>query len=164
MLAVGAEKACHLPAVSPHAKFWNFRCKFLLSGALSAKKLTPAKVQNTTHCRLYYMHRLHPAWSNTRKMGHLGSRPWLWWDAEQRSQKTGRPGKNGIGGNAIWAMDSGGPSIRWGSRSPQEGALLRRMTMLEFSRMPLSTVPSGPQVRNSVHAVDQCSNCSRVSH
>ena len=30
-------------------KFWNLRCKFLLSGPLSAWKLTHMKVQNTTY-------------------------------------------------------------------------------------------------------------------
>jgi len=34
---------------SPPEKNWNFKCKFLLSVAHSARKLTPAKVQNTTH-------------------------------------------------------------------------------------------------------------------
>ena len=33
----------------PQEKNFNFICKFLLSGAFSARKLTPAKVQNTTH-------------------------------------------------------------------------------------------------------------------
>jgi len=39
-------------------KFRTFGCKFLLSGALSARKLTPVKVQNTTHfhSRLDYVH------------------------------------------------------------------------------------------------------------
>jgi len=36
-------------------KCWSFRCKFLLPETLSARKLTPAKVQNTVyfHSRLY---------------------------------------------------------------------------------------------------------------
>ena len=44
--------------VSSLEKFRSFRCKFLLSGALSARKLTPVKVQNTTHfhSRLDYVH------------------------------------------------------------------------------------------------------------
>jgi len=42
--------------------------------------------------------------------------------------------------------------VRWGSRFPREGALWGRMT-LGFSRMPLSTILSGPDVRISPHAV-----------
>jgi len=51
--------------VSYPEKVLNFRCKFLLSGALYAIKLTPAKVQNTTHfhSRLHYVH---PARDNTK--------------------------------------------------------------------------------------------------
>ena len=64
------------PKVSPPKFFfWNFRChprksfeilrcKFLLSGALSATKLTQVKLKNTTnfHSRRYYVH---PARDNT---------------------------------------------------------------------------------------------------
>jgi len=46
-------------------KKWNCRHKFLLSGALSSRTLTPAEVQNTTyfHSGLSYMH---TAWGNTK--------------------------------------------------------------------------------------------------
>ena len=52
-------------------KKWNFKRKFLLSsGALSCKKLTPAKVQNTSHFhfRLYIMctdHGMRGKWRST---------------------------------------------------------------------------------------------------
>jgi len=47
-------------------KILNFRCKFLLSGTFSARKLTSAEVQNTTHfhSRLYYEY-VHLARGNT---------------------------------------------------------------------------------------------------
>jgi len=56
----GSSLGCH-----PRKK-WNFRCKLLLSGTLSARKLTPAKMKNTTHIhsKMYYMD---PAWGNINK-------------------------------------------------------------------------------------------------
>jgi len=80
--------------VSPPEKR-NFRCKFLFSGAFSVRKLTHAKVKNTTHfhSRLYYVQ---PARRNTEQ---LASRPGLRRDAEQRCQKTGCLCKNGTDDN-----------------------------------------------------------------
>jgi len=56
-----------------------------------------------------------------------------------------------------WGVDSGGPKelcIWWGPDPPSEGAFLRQMT-LGFSCMLPSTVPSGPDIGISPHAVDQ---------
>jgi len=53
-------------------------------------------------------------------------------------------------------MDSGGPKepcIRWGPDLPPEGTVWRGM-MSEFSRMPLSTIPSGPDLGISPRVVD----------
>jgi len=76
-------------------KFRNFRWKFLLSGALSVRKLIHVEVQNTVHLhsRLYSVH---PARCDT-KNGQLASGPGLRWDAWQRGRKTGSPGKHGMG-------------------------------------------------------------------
>jgi len=77
-------------------KKWNCRRKFLLSGTLSSRTLTPAEVQNTTyfHSRLSYMH---PAWGNT-KNGTGGVPARIMMETGQMGQKTGRPGKNWMGG------------------------------------------------------------------
>jgi len=48
----------------------------------------------------------------------------------------------------MWDVDSGGPKELW------EGSLLREITS-GFSRMPPSTVPSGPDIGISLHAVEQ---------
>ena len=72
----------------------NFRCKFLLSGAFSARKLTPAKVRNTTHfhSRLHYVH---PARRSTKnRTTGVPARI-----TTGRGQKTGRPCKNGTDDN-----------------------------------------------------------------
>ena len=100
MLEVGdrhlpqSESSSSVRVVTP--KFWNFRCKFLLPDALSARKLTHVKVQNTT--RFHFMlYSVHPAWT-TLKMRQLASRPVLRRDA---GQKMGCPGKNGTGDNRV---------------------------------------------------------------
>jgi len=56
-------------------KFWNFRCNFLLSGTLSARKLTSVKAQNIQHLhsRLYCMYP--PSmrnWNNGTTVTHPG--------------------------------------------------------------------------------------------
>jgi len=58
--------------------------------APESRKLTPAKVKNTTlfHSMLHYVH---PAWGNTKTeqpLSQAGLRP-----AGQTGQKTGQPGK-----------------------------------------------------------------------
>ena len=57
-------------------------------------------------------------------------------------------------------MDLGEPKklyIRWGPDPPWEWALLKGMT-LGFSRMPLSTILSGPSVGISPRAVNEHSD------
>jgi len=71
VLTAGAGGGCHLPQwgssqrESPPEKLWNFKCKFLPSGAQSARKLTPVKVQNTTHLHSGLYH-VHPARDNAK--------------------------------------------------------------------------------------------------
>jgi len=72
----------------------DFRCKFLFSCALSARKSTPAKAHNTAHFHVR-LHYVHPTLGNT-KPGQLLSRSGLRRDAEQtEGQTTGRTGKMG---------------------------------------------------------------------
>jgi len=62
--------------------------------------------------------------------------------------------------DAIWVVDSGGPKklyIRWGSRSPLGRGTFEGMTSV-FSHMVLSTIPSGPDIGISLHAVNQHSD------
>ena len=55
----------NLEVLPPENFFWNLNSKFLLSGTLSDRKLTPAKAQNTTHFHSS-LHYVHPARANTK--------------------------------------------------------------------------------------------------